>query len=51
MPYIFLIQSASQVNLLENDPRQLDLIGRNHVELDIKPYQIITLRIIPENEQ
>jgi len=47
----FLIQSASQVNLLENDPRQLDLIGRNQVELDIKPYQIVTLRIIPENEQ
>jgi len=47
----FLIQSAFQVNLLEKPERQLDLINNNQIELEIKPFQIITLQVIPDEEQ
>lgn len=47
----FKIQSAFLVNLLEDPERQLDLIGENQIELEIKPFQIITLRVIPDEKQ
>jgi len=47
----FMIQSAFQVNLLEKPERRLDLINKNQFEIEIKPFQIITLRVIPNEEQ
>jgi len=47
----FSIQAAYQVDLMERNPRQLKLINPNRFEIDIKPYQIITLRIMPVEEQ
>lgn len=41
----FDIASAAQVNLLEENPELLDVSGRR-IAFNIRPYQIVTLRII-----
>ena len=45
----FSMQSAFHVNLLESNPEKMDLNNQNEVCFEIKPYQIITLRLIPDD--
>jgi alpha-mannosidase len=43
----FALAKAVQTNLLEEDGEALAVQG-NSVTLDVTPYQIITLRLIPQ---
>ena len=45
----FPITDAYCCNLLEENEEQLD-INQNEVQLDLKPYQIVTLRLVPGAE-
>ena len=47
----FSLSSAYMVDLLEYNPKKITLVSKNQFELDINPYQIITLRLIPDKEQ
>ena len=44
----FSVQSAHVCNLLEENQTQLEVTGGNEVHLDIKPYQIFTVRLMPK---
>ncbi len=46
----FSLHAAYHVDLLENNPCQISLIGQNQFVIDITPFQIITLRLIPDSE-
>ncbi|HEX2998462.1 MAG TPA: glycoside hydrolase family 38 C-terminal domain-containing protein, partial [Anaerolineales bacterium] len=43
----FAVQAAWQTNLLEENEASLQ-VGNNSIELDLKPYQIMTLRLKPQ---
>ena len=43
----FSLQAAHICNLLEEDQTQLEVEAGSAVSLNIKPYQIVTLRLIP----
>jgi alpha-mannosidase len=43
----FPIKKAWQTNILEENQKNLDIKG-NQLEISFKPYQIITLRVVPE---
>jgi alpha-mannosidase len=43
----FLIQSAVRVNLMEEEQHSLTLDSEKQVSFEIRPYQILTLRLMP----
>jgi alpha-mannosidase len=44
----FTVARAYRCNLLEENETELS-IADNHIQFDITPYQIITLRLIPKS--
>ena len=42
----FDLAEAFECNLLEENQRRLDVVGDN-IELDVRPYQIVSLRLVP----